>query len=79
MDTEQANLAELEWSTFANTGILDAMTSAFEQATWRSAASHFLGAGLESGGPNLGLAQSAKRWLTKNGMYKAAKALDCIV
>ena len=79
MDTERKNLAELEWSLFANVGILDAMTSAFEQATWKSVSSHFLGAGLESGCPDLGQAQSAKRWLTKQSMHKEAKALDCIV
>ena len=79
MDTERENLAELELSLFANAGILDAMTSAFEEAIWKSAANHFLGAGLESVCPNLGPAQSAKRWLPKQGMYKEAKALDCIV
>ena len=79
MDTEKANLAELEWSLFANAGILKTITVAFEQSSWKSAASHFLGAGLEAGCPNMGPAKAAKQWLTKQSMYKEAKALDCIV
>ena len=31
VDTEKANLAELEWSLFANAGILEAMAAAIEK------------------------------------------------
>ena len=55
------------------------MTAPIEKSIWKSAASHFLGAGLEAGCLNLGLANSVKQRLTKQGMYKEAKALDCIV
>ena len=79
MDAEKANLAELEWSPFANAGILEAMSNALEQAAWKAAAQHFLGAGLEAGCPNLSPAASAKQWLIKQDMFKEAKALDCIV
>ena len=35
MDTEKENLAELEWSPFANAGILEAMSVAIEKSTWK--------------------------------------------
>ena len=58
MDAERENLAELEWSLFANAGILEAMSVALEKSTWKSAASHFMGAGLEAGCPNMGPARN---------------------
>ena len=71
--------ADLERSAFANAGILDALTSEFERAAWRPAGKHFLGAGLESGIPNLEPTRSATRWLLKRDLWKEVKALDCIV
>ena len=69
----------MEWTSFANVGILDASTKAFEQAAWRSASKHFIGRGLGSGVPNLEPARSARRWLLKRERRKEVKASDCVV
>ena len=79
MDGGKDNLAELEWATFANTAITEAVAEELERLAWRDAASHFLGAGLETGTPNLDPARAARKWLLKNSMFKEVKALDVIV
>ena len=70
---------ELEWSEYANAGILETLSRAFETATWRSAAPHFLGGGLAHGTPSLEPARSARRWLAKRERYAEVKALDCVI
>ena len=44
MDSQKANLADLEWLLLANTGISEAIAAALENSTWKSAAIYFLGA-----------------------------------
>ena len=71
--------AELEWSTFANAGIIEALELEFERAAWSTASAHFLGRGLETGIPSLEPARSARRWLRRRGSWKEMKALDVVV
>ncbi len=71
--------AELDWSPYANVGILQALAAGLEAAAWRSAARHFLGQGLETGAPSIAPARAARRWLLKQERWKEVKALDCVV
>ena len=41
--------AELEWSEFANEGILEALEQDLLAATWKASSDHFLGGGLDEG------------------------------
>ncbi len=79
IDASGTEYAELEWSSFANTGILDRLTRAFETCTWTSASGHYLGGGLESGIPTLDPARAARKWFLKQERWKEVKALDCVV
>ena len=71
--------AELDWSPFANTGILEALAQDFESSVWLAAEAHFLGRGLGRGVPNLAPALAARKWLLKRERWKEAKALDVVV
>ena len=74
MDAEKEGLAELEWATFANAAITEAVAAALETSAWKAASHNFLGAGLETGSPNLEPARAAKRWLIKNNLFKRSKS-----
>ena len=51
----------------------------FEQKAWEKAERHFLGEGLEKGGPCLEPARKTKSKLVRNGEHQFARALDRVV
>ena len=56
-----------------------AVTDTLVEGLWNHASQHFLGAGLETGVPDLKPAQQARRWFERNGHAVAARAVDFVV
>ena len=79
ISAEGTEYAELDWAPHANVAILEALRESFEAAAWKTAATHFLGRGLESGTPSLAPAESARQWLRRRERWSEVKALDRIV
>ncbi len=63
----------------ADAVIMEAIQNSAEEAVWKAAARHYLGAGLEEGAPSLGPAAEAKRWFVRHGRPEEAKAVDIVV
>ncbi len=63
----------------AQNDVDEAIQFSAETAVWRTAASHFLGGGLEEGTPSLRAAKEARSWFVRRGRAAEAKALDAVV
>ena len=43
LSADGKEIAELEWATYANTGIVEAPAKEFESSVWRLTSNHFFG------------------------------------
>ena len=76
---DRAYMMDLNTTDFDGRAPRESALKEQELRTWKSAASHHLGKGLERGTPSLHSARRARKTIVKQQRYKEARSLDAVV